>query len=87
MVLPNAGAGRIKGFGTPMSAKKTDLTLPLRLQFLATWLAVWCLYYWKAGRCGLTLGRPYRVLSYFPIIGAMAGLSASSFHCTGVTQS
>ena len=29
------------GFGTPMAAHKTGLTLPLPLQFLAAWLAVW----------------------------------------------
>ena len=28
------------GFGTPMTAPKTGLTLPLPLQFLAAWLAV-----------------------------------------------
>ena len=27
--------------GTPMAARKTDLTLPLPLQFLSAWLAVW----------------------------------------------
>ena len=29
------------GFGTPMAAKGTGLTLPLPLQFLAAWIAVW----------------------------------------------
>jgi hypothetical protein len=29
------------GFGTPMAAPKTRLTLSLPLQFLAAWLAVW----------------------------------------------
>jgi putative transposase len=29
------------GFGTPMAAPKARLTLPLPLQFLAAWLAVW----------------------------------------------
>jgi hypothetical protein len=28
-------------FGTFMAARKTGLTLPLPLQFLAAWLAVW----------------------------------------------
>ena len=28
-------------FGTVMSARKSALTLPLPLQFLAAWLAVW----------------------------------------------
>jgi hypothetical protein len=31
----------IVGFGTPMTAPKTGLTLPMPLQFLAAWLAVW----------------------------------------------
>ena len=29
------------GSGTPMAARKTGLMLPLPLQFLAAWLAVW----------------------------------------------
>ena len=32
---------RIGGFGTPMAARRTGLDLPLPLQFLAAWLAVW----------------------------------------------
>ena len=32
---------KTRGFGTPMNAKKTGLTLPLPLQLLAAWLAVW----------------------------------------------
>lgn len=28
-------------FGTPMAARRTGLELPLPLQFLAAWLAVW----------------------------------------------
>jgi hypothetical protein len=28
-------------FGTPMAARRTSLDLPLPLQFLAAWLAVW----------------------------------------------
>jgi putative transposase len=41
VVLLGARAARNRGFCTPISAKKTDLTLPLPLQFLAAWLAAW----------------------------------------------
>ena len=32
---------RTGDFGTPMAARRTGLELPLPLQFLAAWLAVW----------------------------------------------
>ena len=32
---------RTRGFGTPMAARRTGLDLPLPLQFLAAWRAVW----------------------------------------------
>jgi hypothetical protein len=41
LVLPSARLVKTKGFGTPMARIKTDLGLPLPLQFLAAWLAVW----------------------------------------------
>jgi hypothetical protein len=32
---------RTEGFGTPMAVRRTGLDLPMPLQFLAAWLAVW----------------------------------------------